>query len=68
MVHVNTHALLLSLAPLLEFNSLSLNHPQERRVNARTQFNALCTCVHILRFLFHDESKVGAGGWLHQLS
>lgn len=32
---------------------------QERGANARTQFNALMTCVHAARFLFHGESKVG---------
>lgn len=30
---------------------------QERGVNARTQFNTLSTCVHVVRFLYHSESK-----------
>lgn len=29
----------------------------ERGANARTQFNALMSCVHAVRFLYHDESK-----------
>ena len=34
---------------------------QERNANPRTQFNVLMACVHVIRFLFHDESKVGGG-------
>lgn len=30
--------------------------PQERNANARTQFNMLMACVHVVRFLYHSES------------
>ncbi|KIZ03806.1 hypothetical protein MNEG_4154 [Monoraphidium neglectum] len=30
----------------------------ERKANPRTQFNVLAACVHVVRFLYHGESKV----------
>ncbi|GBF97947.1 hypothetical protein Rsub_10620 [Raphidocelis subcapitata] len=43
-----------SVAAAFDFTEFLIT---ERKANPRTQFNCLITCVHVVRFLFHAESK-----------